>query len=416
MQTRALPLLIAALCLQPLLGSSETAADAFQPKRGLNFDTWVEWLSVDQIVTRPGFLDTYPDWPRYIAPETVAAVKGQGYDFVRLPMEPGPLLRLGPGPAQDAVIAQMRKTADAVQATGVKVIVDLHAIPRLPELWGTETITENPAVFDAYIALTAKVGAALNGMDPARTAFELLNEPTNDCDALATSGVQNWPQMLIRLHSAARRTAPDLPLVLSGACWGGVNGLIALDPNMVQDDNVIWSFHSYEPFLFTHQSASWVSSFEKLFAGVPYPPSLLTDQMTADLVAGAMSRVGKPGFETDTVPTPEVLTAMIDAYRASSDGGVARDAALVAAWADTHGIARNRLLLGEFGANRDGAGGLAINPAHRAAFLAAKRASIEGVGIGWAVWSWTGSFGVDDGQGRRAPDPQMCDALGLPGC
>jgi endoglucanase len=109
---------------------AETAADRFQPKRGLNFEIWNEWITADEMVSRPGFLDIYPDWRRLVPPKAVSDLKTKGFDFVRLPFDPSPLLRLGPGQAQDALIEQIHQTATDVQSTGLKVIVDLHSIPR----------------------------------------------------------------------------------------------------------------------------------------------------------------------------------------------------------------------------------------------------------------------------------------------
>jgi endoglucanase len=163
--------------------TAETAADRFQPKRGLNLEIWNEWLTADEMVTRPGFLDIYPDWRRIVPPEKITELKTLGFDFLRLPFDPAPLLRLGPGPTQDALIDQIGQTVDQVHAAGLKAIVDLHSIPRPDEDWGTDTVVGDPTLFDAHVALVAKVAARLNGMDPDRTAFELLNEPTGDLAA-----------------------------------------------------------------------------------------------------------------------------------------------------------------------------------------------------------------------------------------
>ncbi|MGL4235735.1 cellulase family glycosylhydrolase, partial [Tabrizicola sp.] len=225
--------LVAALAVA-LPVQAETAADRFQPKRGLGLEVWNEWLTTEDMVTRPGFLDVYPDWRKVIPFEAVMDLKAKGFDFVRLPFDPAPLLRLGPGEAQDALIDQIQLTASLAQDAGLKVIVDLHSIPRRDETWGTDDIVGNPQLFDAHVALAGKVAARLHGMDPDRTALELLNEPTGDCDAIwQKTGPMLWPDQLTRLHAAARAAAPDLPLILSGACWGGTDGLEQIDTALI---------------------------------------------------------------------------------------------------------------------------------------------------------------------------------------
>jgi endoglucanase len=45
-----------------------------------------------------------------------------------------------------------------------------------------------------------------------------------------------------------------------------------IDPREFPDDNLIWTFHSYEPFLLTHQGATWAGDFIPYVTGLPYPP------------------------------------------------------------------------------------------------------------------------------------------------
>ncbi len=71
--------------------------------------------------------------------------------------------------------------------------------------------------------------------------------------------------------AAARASATRLTLVLSGACWGGAEGLAKIDPKDIADDNIIWSFHSYDPFILTHQGATWAGDFAAHVYGLPFP-------------------------------------------------------------------------------------------------------------------------------------------------
>ncbi len=408
--------LAATLLLQLLLAPpvlANTAADRFQPLRGLNFEIWNEWLTTEEMVTRPGFLDRYPDWRRIVQSGMIAQVKAQGFDFVRLPFDPAPLLRLGPGAAQDGLIDQIVQAAGQMHDAGLKVIVDLHAFPRPGEDWGTDDIVGDPRLFDAHVALVGRVAARLDGLDPDRTALELLNEPTGDCDAIwQKTGTMLWPDQLQRLHAAARQGAPDLPLVVSGACWGGMAGLEQIDPARLGDDNLIYSFHSYDPFLFSHQSASWTDGPVRFFADVPYPPDQIDDALAAALAAEARARAEGDG---STLAATEFETAMSD-YRGVGLAAVAAEVQRAATWADRNGIPRRRMLLGEFGAIREDMSGARLPLSDRAEFLSDKRRAAEELGIGWAVWDWTGSFGIVEDDTARTIAPALCDGLGLTGC
>ena len=62
-----------------------------------------------------------------------------------------------------------------------------------------------------------------------------------------------------RRHPAERQ--PQHTIVTSGPNWGGIDGLKKL--KLLPDKNVIYSFHCYDPFTFTHQGATWSSAAVK---------------------------------------------------------------------------------------------------------------------------------------------------------
>lgn len=396
-----------------ILGSSLSGQALAEPpifQRGVNLDLWVEWRSIAEMLDDPDYLDVYPDWRRVITPAMYRLVADQGFDFVRMPMDPGPLLAYGPGEAQDALIADMRAGAEEALAAGLKVIIDMHPLPRGDETGGMEDILG--PLWPDYVALVGRVATALDGLPPDRVALEPLNEPTNDCEAVYSDAPAVWPGMLAELHAAARQGAPDLTVVLTGACWGGVPGLAALDPDMIDDDNVLWSFHSYTPFTYTHQGAIWDSAPLKLISGLPYPPSLMTPEIAAAVEAEATARL----LAKDSTADPAAIAEKIAKYMATPDTMVSEDITNAAAWADANGLARSRLILGEFGALHTSHGLVQPREWYHA-FLADKRRAAEAAGIGWAVLSHAGDMGVaipDDPDRRLAPD--TCLALGLDPC
>jgi hypothetical protein len=186
--------------------------------------------------------------------------------------------------------------------------------------------------------------------------------------------------------------------------------LAVLDPSLIPDDNVLWSFHSYEPFLFSHQGAVWSGAPEKYLWDLPYPPSLLTEATADEIKAAAVARMAAEEGQADT----DLIVQSVDGYRETPDDLVTRDIATAADWADSHGIPRDRLFMGEFGAiHRVDDRAMPLDDFH--AFLKDKRAAAEDAGMSWAVYNHAGWMGVaieDDPVRRLAPE--TCAALGLP--
>ena len=185
------------------IASADTAAERVAPKRGLNLDIRVEWRSEQDMADTPDLLAVYPECLRNVRSQNLApGCVPQALILCACRWIRGPVLAIWPGPRQDKLIAFIVAITTRRQGLGLKVIVDLHAPPRPDKIGGTHKIVTEPALFAARVALTGKVAAALNGMNPARA------------------------------------DAPDLPIVLSGACGGGIDGL-ELDPGVMGDDNVI---------------------------------------------------------------------------------------------------------------------------------------------------------------------------------
>ena len=119
-----------ALATLGTLAASPIWAEPLRLQRGVNGDLWNNWGSIADLMADPQALEVFPDWRRNVTPAMFAALKDQGFDFIRLPTDPGPALAYGPGPDQDRLIDGMHAAAQMGLDAGLKVIVDLHPLPR----------------------------------------------------------------------------------------------------------------------------------------------------------------------------------------------------------------------------------------------------------------------------------------------
>lgn len=352
MPTIGYRLLAAVVCLV-LVGQ---AAPATPPtlRRGINITHWFRYPPNREPAALRGYLDD----------AALQALRQAGFDFVRLSVQPDLATQ------RDALMSAVTR----LEEHGLKVIVALHA-----DDWHLET---DAAQREQLLATWRSLAAILRRASTATTLPEILNEPvfTDDPDA--------WANLQHRAMRTIRAILPDNTIVLTGADWGSVRGLLALRPEA--DSNVVYSFHLYEPAELTALGAYRAGLDRDAMARLPFP---------AD-DAAACARVA--------ATTKDAQTAALIRFYCDQGWDTGRVAARIdaaASWAR-----RNRVgvILGEFGASQR------LNAAARLAWLAAIRTACERQPIGWALWGYDDAMGF----GLRPPaahrfDPLLLQALGL---
>ncbi len=387
-----------------LLSTLAASAATFEGRRGMSLDLWDTWPAEktwgDETVLLP-----FPQWKRYIGKAEFESLKAGGLDFVRMPIDPAPFLSEASASLHDRLYEEVPAAVDAALEAGLDVIVDIHPIPAGERAIGTSEILKDAEKFEAYLAFLRRIAGSVKSKDPKHVALEVFNEPTTDCDS---DGTSDWPGQMKQAFAAARSSATKLTLVLSGACWGGAEGLARIDPKDIADDNIIWSFHSYDPFILTHQGATWAGDFMPYVYGLPFPPhgaskagfSAVLDEIRARIGSGApkASRTGHLAYfdeEIAKIDTKEGLASAME-----------KPFALVADWASANGVNPADILLGEFGMIRQEYGNPNIVPAKsRSAYYKAQIDRSEKHGFRWAAFSYSGAFGLVRGWDGDAVEP-----------
>lgn len=390
-------------------------AATFSMKRGLNLDIWTTWPEEDRWNERDTMLP-FPQWRQAIGDDELEKLHAAGFDFLRMPVDPSPFLSEQTSEFRDELVESVVESARLINAAGMKVVVDLHLFPAGEgRTFGMGEVMDDPAVFDRYVELVRTMAAALSREDPALVAFEPMNEPIVDCEDDHTD---HWPERLQRLYAAARASATRLTIVLSGACYSGAEALARVNPKTIPDDNVIWTFHSYDPFLLTHQGATWAGDFIRYVTGLPYPPykvaraeldaALETIRRRIRDEAPWTRRDGMLAYldeQIATMDTKEKLDAIVD-----------RPFEIAAKWAKANGIEPGNIYLGEFGMIRQEYGNPYVVPAaERAAYVSDMIEHAERHGFPWSIWEYGGSFGiVEEFEGRPAEPDVLEMVRGLP--
>lgn len=397
--------LVALVAMLSLGMLAHAQAAAFTAKRGVNLDIWTTWPGRDKWGDAATLLP-FPEWRKHVTADDLARLKADGFDFVRMPVDPAPLLAPESEALREQLMQSILESARTVNAAGLKVIVDLHLIGA-DDIGTMGSVMTDAEQFERYLALVRTVGAMLSNEDPQKLAFELMNEPVVDCDP----GQSAWPERLRKLFAAARSSATRTTLILTGGCYSSADQLVALDPQQVVDDNVIWTFHSYEPFLLTHQGASWAGDFIPYVTGIPYPPSSVPRAELDGILEAIRERMQKEAPLTRRAGLISYLDEQIAEIDTDEKLKAAMDAPFdkVAGWAEKKGIKPENILLGEFGMITQDYGKPFIMPAAwRAAYVRDVIARAEAKGFAWSIWEYGGSFGIVDAfDGKKAESDVM---------
>lgn len=114
------------------------------------------------------------------------------------------------------------------------------------------TSSKNPAYRTMMANVWKHVAEHYAKSDRENLFFELLNEPDMS-DGKVTSA--NWRLAAQEMIDSIRTVDKTHTIVFGDAAWYSINYLVKGQP--LNDDNIVYAIHTYEPFVFTHQGASW---------------------------------------------------------------------------------------------------------------------------------------------------------------
>lgn len=337
-------------------------------RRGINLSHWFSQAA--------NYSKTHLD--THTTAQDIALIKSMGFDHVRFPIEPAPLLAETPDPSilNTTYMQYVDSALDMILATGLAVIIDIH-----PSDEFKLRMNRDERGVESFAKFWRAFATHLSKRDPEFVFLETINEP------MVEDGYR-WYGIQAKLIGAIRDGAPNHTIIAGGHRWSGLYEMLFLEP--YADPNVIYNFHFYEPFAFTHQGATWAGPNLPFYKNVPYPSSPEAVRLVLDSVEDEPAKYNLLRYGEDNW----------------NAGRIDRELALAAAWAAKH---RVYITCNEFGAFRK-----VTKPADRVAWVHDMRMALEKNGIGWTMWDYAGGFAVvnkSNGQAQREPD--LLKALGL---
>jgi endoglucanase len=351
-------------------GSGVPASRLARLRRGINASEWFA-----QVYDKLGY--TKEHFQNWTTAQDIALMQSMGFDHVRLSVDPRPMMvNHRPDQIPADYLGYLDAAVKMILDRGLAVVIDLH-----PDGEFKSRLAKDDSSVQEFADFWRALARHYSTWDAERVFFEILNEPE-------MSDRYRWYGVQAKLAAAIREGAPQHTMIAAGARWADDEDLVFVEP--LRDANVIYNFHFYEPHIFTHQGATWGSYFWHWVKGLHYPSSPESAAKTAAGVPDAVDRLAVIRYGQDHWDA-----ARIDA-----------EITQVAEWARQRGVP---VVCNEFGVFREYA-----EPRDREAWIHDVRAALEKHGMGWAMWDYSGSFGVVTRKdGRSAPDEGTLRALGL---
>ncbi len=279
-------------------------------------------------------------------------IKSLGCDVIRLPINLHLMTNGKPNYTLDPLFIQfLDQAVNWAEELDLHLILDNHSFD--PDFNTSQNIG------DVLIPVWRQMAEHFKNRSN-KIYYEILNEPHDISNTL-------WSGIQLNVINAIREIDSVHTIVVGPSNWNSYTDLKFLP--IYPDSNLIYTFHFYDPFIFTHQGASWTNPSMVSLANIPFPYS-----------ASEM-----PSF-------PEVLngTWIQSLFNNYKNGGTISEVKKLIDIATLFQQQRNvPIFCGEFGVYIPNS-----NYDDRVEWYRIVREYFEEKGIAWTIFDYQGGFGL----------------------
>ena len=283
--------------------------------------------------------------------QDLVQIKSLGCDAVRLPIN----LHFMTNGAPDYVIDPLffdflDQVVDWAEELKVHLLLDNHSFD--------PNVDTQPSVESVLLKVWPQMAEHYKNRSD-YVYYEILNEPHGISTAV-------WCQIQQKVIDAIRAVDAKHTIVVGPSGYNSYNELNNMP--VYTDNKLIYTFHFYDPFMFTHQGATWTSYMQDV-SGVPFP------------------------FDAARMPATPVsargtwVESALNNYK--SDGTVAKVKQLLDVAANFKTTRNVNVFCGEFGV-------YIPNSPHsdRVYWYDVVHKYLEEKSIPWTIWDYQGGFGL----------------------
>ncbi len=224
-----------------------TSAERFAGfRRGMGIGGWLTNYKRFNVLPDewklPLTIGDFEHFDRYITGEDVARIASFGMDHIRLGFDQI-VVEEGPYRYRERIFRLIENFVGECGRRNLNVVLNLHkAIGNYCDIREDVSLMDDEELRNRFVALWLEFERRFH--DRPDVAFELMNEVRDVKPEL-------WNSLAERTIGELRSLNPSRKIIVGGTCWNSPRAL--KDLPLFDDENVIYTFHTYAPFEFTHQ-------------------------------------------------------------------------------------------------------------------------------------------------------------------
>lgn len=308
--------------------------------RGVNLTSWFQTSSAASV-----------HFGKY-SKQDFENIKSLGCDVIRLPINLHSMTDGAPNYNLDPLLFYfLDQVIDWAEELEIHLILDNHSFD--------PAVDTNPTVLSILLPVWRQMAERYKDRSNLIN-YEILNEPHGIND-------DTWNSIQGAIIKAIREVDTTHTIIVGPAGWNSYHNLQYMPE--YSDTNLIYTFHFYDPLIFTHQGASWTDPSMVELGSVPFP----------------YDQSAMPSFPSSLIGT--WIHSSFNNY--SNDGTVAKVQSLIDIAVNFKEQRNVKIFCGEFGVyipNSDNS--------DRTYWYEVVRTYLEEMEIAWTIWDYQGGFGL----------------------
>lgn len=232
-------------------------------KNGINLGGWLSQYDCLRVIPKTED-EMHHHLNTYISEADIVRIAGWGFDHVRVPID----YRLLSDLYEEKTLYCMDRCVEWCGRYHLNIIIDLHNAEG--NVYGNMD-TPMPLLMEEqlqkkFISLWEKLAAHFREISAGVLWFELLNEVSDGSGYL-------WNRLYKKTVEQIRRIDEHRGILIGSNEQNSPFRLKELE--LLEDENIVYNFHFYDPQVFTHQRASFSEEMKAYDKEVHYPGDIL---------------------------------------------------------------------------------------------------------------------------------------------